>query len=76
MGGESRRQRKRMPVLPVATGELTLQAGQVAADQRLMCMIIQLSKAQARRASELFREFHLLICVLSEERGSFISANP
>lgn len=56
MGGESRKQRKRMPVLPVATGELPLQAGQVAADQRLMCMIIEPSKAQAQRASELFPE--------------------
>lgn len=29
-----------MPVLPVASGELTLQAGWVPADQRLICMII------------------------------------
>lgn len=55
-GGESRKQRKRMPVLPVACGELRLQAGQVTADHRLMCMIIQPSKAQAQRASELFPE--------------------
>lgn len=78
MGGESRKQRKRMPVLPVAGGELTLQAGQVAADRQLMFMTVQPSKAQ--RTSELFPEsqtgFHLLMCVLSEERGSFISASP
>lgn len=47
MGDESRKWRKRMPVLPVASGELALQAGWVAANQRLICMIIQSSKAQA-----------------------------
>lgn len=39
MGGESRKQRKPMAVLAAAGGELTLQAGQVAADHRLMCMM-------------------------------------
>lgn len=51
MGDESRKQRKRMPVLPVPSGELALQAGWVPADQRLICMIIQSSKAQADTAS-------------------------
>lgn len=40
-----------MPVLPVASGELTLQDSWVPADQSLVRMIIQSSKAQAERAS-------------------------
>ena len=51
MGDESRKQRKRMPVLPVAGGELVLQAGRVPVNQRLICVVIQSSKAQAEMAS-------------------------
>lgn len=78
MGGESRKQRKRMPVLPVAGGELTLQAGQVTADRRLMCMITQLSKAQTQRAYDLFPEsrtesfIFLCVCCLRREAVLFL----
>lgn len=51
MSDESRKWRKHMPVLPVASGELTLQDSWVPADQSLVRMIIQSSKAQAERAS-------------------------
>lgn len=57
-------------------GELTLQAGQVAADGRLMCMIIQPSKAQVQRASELFPEIRtessIFLCVCSLRREAVL----
>lgn len=71
-----------MPVLAAAGGELTLQAGQVVADHRLVCMIYMYtpSEAQAQRASELFpqswTESSIFLCVCCLRRGSFISANP
>lgn len=54
MGGESRKQRKRVPVLPVAGGELTLQAGQVAADHRLMCTINTALKSTGTKGISAF----------------------